>query len=49
MDPIAAAAKAIKIRRLTRSYERLNKLNASEQSKADKAAITARLNDYDRF
>lgn len=49
MNPIAAAKQAIRVRRLTRKYQELNKLNAAEQTKADKAALAARLDDQDRF
>jgi hypothetical protein len=49
MNPITAATQAIRVRRLTRKYQELNKLNAAEQCKADKAAIAARLNDQDLF
>ncbi len=40
---MTSIAQALKIRRLTREYQTLNKLNATEKSKADKATITARL------
>lgn len=48
MNPITAAAQAIKVHRLTRKYQELNKLNAAEQTKADKAALAARLDNQDR-
>lgn len=49
MNPIKKALKIRRIKRITREIIAINKLNASEQYKADKAALAARLDDYDRF
>jgi len=48
MNPITAAAQALKVRRLTRKYQDLNRLNASEQSKTAKAAVTRRLDNFSK-
>ena len=49
MNPITAAIKARKIRKATREYTELAKLNRSAESKAARAEIAARLENYDRF